>query len=111
MSRIETVQDEALRKMSFLDDSIYIYKIKSNSQTNNILKDLLPMNPTNYTTRFHLPFYPPIPKNLLSMTDPIFRLCTLGNIFIALHKPFLTQWNASINFAVNIIDTLSLIYG
>ena len=109
MSRIETVQDEALRKMSFLDDSIYIYKIKSNSQTNNILKDLLPMNPTNYTTRFHLPFYPPIPKNSFSVKDPVFRVCTLGNN-IALHKPFLTHWNDSVNVAVNIINSVSLIY-
>ena len=130
--RLERVQHKALRKIAFIDgtpmsrfshdysnvatkfnipslssfyegfDSVFVYKIMSNNLSNNFLKSLLPLNVATYPTRFFHPFYPPLIKNVFSMKDPIFRLCTLGNQ-IALNKPFLITWKVSNNVASNVI--------
>ena len=90
-------------------DSIYVYKIMKSSINNDRLKILLPLNEAPYQTRFFQPFYPPIPKNVFSMKDPIFRLCTLGNK-LCLLKPTLNNWEVSINIASNIISSELLNY-
>ena len=139
LSRLERIQHKALRKISFLDgvpihrfchdyskvsskfsipsvtslydsiDSIYLYKIMYNSQSNNPIKDLLPLNSAPYPTRHYLPFYTPLLKNNFSTRDPICRLCYSGNR-IVLFKPFLSNWNITVNVASNLINTFTLDY-
>ena len=137
LTRLERVQHKALRRISFLDgapinrfshdysrvslkfnipsltslydsiDSIYIYKIMYNSQTNNPIKNMLPLNSAPYPTRYYLPFYTPIRKNNFSCRDPIYRFCDSGNK-IVLFKPFLSNWNITINVASNLINSFIL---
>ena len=139
MYRLEIIQHKALRRIAFLDgspmnrfshdysrialkynipsltsffeatDSLLVYKIMSSTNSNNTLKNLLPINSSNYVTRFQLPFYPQILRNVFSMKDPVVRLCILGNN-MALFKPFLVQWNVTINTATNIINSIFLNY-
>ena len=119
--RLERIQHKALRRIASLDDSpihrfshdysavskkynipslysffdsidcICVYKIMSNTNRNN------------------QPFYPPIPKNIFSRKDPIYRLCFLGNK-LALLRPSLIEWNLSNNVASNIINLVFLNY-